>query len=132
MPELITGDVVTLTVSVKELEQKARSDSQALVATAEKLTSAPHIVKALKSYEDKTDDESMFVYWIDKMVTIPTHFYDGGANLRKLGIHNQQDIQQWYERTLAKLQKQKQKPHTSAVTILELAYKKMHDELVNA
>lgn len=130
LPELITGDVVTLTASPEELDTKAKADASALSATELKLASAPHVVEAIKEYEHKTDDESLFVYWIDKMITIPTHFYDNGNNLRKLGIRNQQDIQQWYKRTLVKLQKQKRKPHSSAVTILELAYKKMHDELV--
>ena len=132
LPELITGDVNTLTVSPEELAIKAKADASALAATEAQLASAPHVVAAIKDYENKIDDESLFVYWIDKMITIPTHFYDNGDNLRKLGIRNQQDIQQWYERTLAKLQKQERKPHSSAVTILELAYKKMHDELVGA
>lgn len=130
LPELITGDVVTLTASPEELETKAKADASAIAAVELQLASAPHIVKAVKDYENKIDDESLFVYWIDKMITIPTHFYDNGDNLRKLGIRNQQDIQQWYERTLIKLRKQKRKPHNSAVAILELAYKKMHDELV--
>jgi hypothetical protein len=88
-------------------------------------------MQAIRDYDNKVDDESLFVYWIDKTVTIPTHFYDRGNNLRKLGIKNRQDIQQWYKRTLNKLQKQKSPPHKSAVSILELAYKKMRDELLD-
>ena len=64
------------------------------------------------------------------MTTIPTHFYDNGKNLRALGITNRSDIKQWYERTLNKLGKHKQ-AHTSAVQILEMAYIKMHDELLD-
>lgn len=100
------------------------------LATETKLAAAPHVIQVLKAYENKTDEEAIFVYWLDKMVTIPTHFHDNGANLRKLGIRNQHDIQQWYERTLIKLNKQKRQPHASAATILRLAYEKMHDELL--
>ena len=130
LPELITGDVVTLHTSPEDLERKAKADALALHEATAKFTVAPHIVAALKDYEAKADDESLFIYWLDKMITIPTHFYDNGANLRQLGINNQQDIQGWYERTVAKLNKQKRTPHASAVTILELTYKKMHDELL--
>lgn len=131
LPELITGDVDTLNATPDELDKKAKADASAVLATELKLASAPHIVQAIKDYENKIDDESLFVYWIDKMITIPTHFYDNGSNLNKLGIRNRQDIQQWYDRTLLKLQKQKRKPHVSAVAILELTYKKMHDELLS-
>lgn len=129
LPELITGDIVTLTATAEELEEKARLDIQALGKTTEKLKAAPDIVAALKRYEAKADNEALFVYWVDKIATIPTHFYDNGANLRSLGIHDVADIQQWYERTLVKLQKHGQ-PHGSAIRILEMAYQKLHDELV--
>jgi 5'-deoxynucleotidase YfbR-like HD superfamily hydrolase len=132
LPELVTGDVVTLTASTAQLIEKAKADRLALDETVQKLATAPHIIAALTKYENKIDDEAMFVYWIDKMVTIPTHFYDNGANLRTLGVHNRQDIQQWYERTLAKLQKQPREPHVSAVAALKLAYTKMYDELFEA
>ncbi|HEY5140210.1 MAG TPA: HD domain-containing protein [Methylococcales bacterium] len=126
LPELVTGDVVTLTATTEELDKKADEDALAIAETEQKFAAAPNIVV----YEAKSNDEALFVYWIDKMITIPTHFYDNGTNLHKLGIKNQQDIRQWYERTLTKLHKQTRKPHDSAVSILELAYTKMHDELL--
>ena len=129
LPELITGDVNTLTASSEQLHKKSEADKEALKQAEAVLSSAPSILRALKAYEEKSDDEALFVYWIDKMITIPTHFYDNGANLRKLGIQNRGDIEQWYIKTLSKLQ-QKRAPHSSAVMILELAYKKMRDELL--
>ena len=132
LPELITGDMVTLTATTEQLDKKAKADTLAVDETIAKLDIAPNIAAALLDYENKKDDEALFVYWLDKMITIPTHFYDNGENLRSLGIQNQQDIQQWYERTLTKLQKKKRTPHMSAVTIFELAYKKMHDELLDS
>lgn len=132
LPELVTGDISTLKLSPEDLEKKAKADALAIAQTEKLLANAPNVLRAIQAYEAKADDESLFVYWIDKMMTIPTHFYDNGANLRRLGIQNQQDIREWYERTLAKLQKQKRQPHASAITIFELAYQKMHDELLSA
>lgn len=131
LPELITGDVNTLKSSQEELTQKAVRDSEALEQIKTTLVSAPNVLKALEDYENKEDDEALFVYWIDKMITIPTHFFDKGANLKELGISNQKDIQEWYQKTLTKLQRQRT-PHISAVKVLELAYRKMHDELIEA
>lgn len=131
LPELITGDVNTLKSSREELLKKAQHDSEALERIKTTLEFAPNIVLALESYEKKADDEALFVYWIDKMITIPTHFFDNGANLKELGISNQKDIRHWYEKTLHKLEAQRS-PHISAVKVLELAYRKMHDELVKA
>jgi 5'-deoxynucleotidase YfbR-like HD superfamily hydrolase len=131
LPEIITGDVDTIGLSSDDLRQKAQADAKALAETERKLTAAPHIIAALKDYEAKADDEALFVYWIDKMLTIPPHFYDNGTNLRKLGMRNRRDIQQWYNRTLVKLQQTSRPAHHSAVTILELTYRKMHDELLS-
>ena len=132
LTEIITGDVDTLNSSPEELERKAQADALALAQAEAKLTAAPHLVQALREYEHKANDEALFVYWVDKVCVIPTHFYDGGANLRKRGIRNRQDIQAWYDKTLAKLQKQPQTPHESVVDMFARAYQKMHDEVVSA
>ena len=131
LPELITGDVNTLKSSQEELQKKALQDSKAFKEIKTTLAFAPNILDALEGYENKVDDEALFVYWIDKMITIPTHFFDKGANLKELGISSQKDIQDWYQKTLNKLQVQRT-PHVSAVKVLELAYRKMHDELIEA
>lgn len=130
LPELVTGDTNTLLASSEQLTQKAKHDQDAIEEVRLTLRHATHILDALEAYELKQDDESLFVYWIDKMTTIPTHFYDNGANLQALGIHHRGDIEAWYQRTLEKLQKHNP-PHLSAVQVLELAYEKMHDELLN-
>lgn len=130
LPELVTGDTCTLVISEEQLHQKAQADAMALHEVKKHLKSAPHITDALEAYEAKQDQEALFVYWLDKMITIPTHFLDNGANLRALGVINRQGIAAWYERTLTKLHKQSLPPHPSAVQILELAYRKMHDELL--
>jgi len=132
LSELITGDMPTLLASTEELRKKAKADAAATTQIIARLSNAPHIAKAVEEYEAKANDEALFVYWIDKMITIPTHFYDNGENLRKCGVQNRYDISQWYERTLNKLASAGREPHASAVQVLELAYQKMHDELLSA
>lgn len=132
LPELITGDVITLNASSDELDKKMAVDMRALAEFEARMSYAPHILEVVKAYELKSDDKSLFVYWVDKMVNIPTHFYDNGAHLRRMGIKNHADIQGWYERTLRKLHKHGRMPHMSAVMALELAYKKMYAELVRS
>lgn len=130
LPELITGDTVTLLASQEELERKAQHEAATFAKVRKKFAKAPHILAAIEVYEQKTEPETLFVYWVDKMITIPTHFYDEGKNLRDLGIKNRQDIRGWYERTLKKLQTGGE-PHPSAEDVLRLAYQKMHDELLS-
>jgi len=130
LPELVTGDINTLTATPEALALKLQQDKVAIKKVKRVFRNTPSILDAIEAYELKEDEESLFVYWIDKMTTIPTHFYDNGKNLRALGIINRSDIKGWYERTLNKLGKHK-RAHASAVQILELTYLKMHDELLN-
>lgn len=130
LSELVTGDINTLTASPEALLIKSQRDKAAATKVRNIFKNAPSILDAIEAYELKEDEESLFVYWIDKMTTIPTHFYDNGKNLRTLGITNKSDIQQWYQRTLDKLGRHKH-AHTSAVQILEMTYIKMHDELLD-
>lgn len=130
LPELITGDTNTLTATPEALALKSQQDKDATGKVRKIFKNAPSILSAIEAYELKEDEESLFVYWIDKMTTIPTHFYDNGRNLRALGITNRSDIKEWYKRTLDKLDRHR-RAHTSAVQILELTYMKMHNELLN-
>lgn len=116
----------------KSLSRRRHVTTRRLVKFGHTLADYPYILEALEAYEAKQDDESLFVFWIDKMTTIPTHFYDNGKNLRQLGITNQADIQRWYATTLQKLHRHGKAPHDSAVQVLEMVYRKMHDELLDA
>lgn len=129
LPELVTGDTNTLLATSKDLALKSQQDKAASAKVKMIFKNAPSILNAVEAYESKEDEESLFVYWIDKMTTIPTHFYDNGKNLRALGITNRSDIKQWYKRTLNKLNKHG-RAHTSAVQVLEMTYIKMHNELL--
>ena len=129
LPELETGDVNTLLTSSEELRTKAKTDRTALNATRQRFAGQPHLLAALEAYETKADAESRFVYWIDKLMTVLTHFADNGQNLKSLGIHHQGDIEKWYERLLEKLERGGA-GHELAQSVLAAAYRKMHDELL--
>jgi 5'-deoxynucleotidase YfbR-like HD superfamily hydrolase len=130
LSELVTGDVNTLMATADELEEKRQRDLVATKEVVEQLTFAPHIAKALQAYEDKEDEESLFIYWLDKVVTIPMHFHDKGATLRTFGITTKQDARDWYERVYAKLSHEKGLGHESVVKLLEIAHDRLRDELL--
>lgn len=129
LTELVTGDMSTLNATAEQLKEKARRDAAALDETLRLFADYPHIAAAIEAYELKADEESVFVYWLDKMITIPTHFFDDGANLRANGVTTREAISHWYEKLQEKLSRIGARPHVAASDILEQAYKKMHDEL---
>lgn len=130
LAELITGDVNTLASTPEELEVKRQNDIVATKQIIDQLIYAPHIADALKAYEEKADPESLFIYWVDKIVTLPTHFHDNGTNLRNLGVTTKQQALDWYNRVYAKLSQEKELAHGSVVELLRLAHKKIRDELL--
>ena len=130
LPELITGDEATLISTSEKLKQKELRDAASLPEILARLKLYPSLVAALEQYEASDTEEAKFVYWLDKMITIPTHFYDDGATLREFGIKNRPDIQAWYARVLEKLERRAGQPHLVASEVLRLAYQKMHDELL--
>lgn len=132
LAELITGDMRTLTASEDELEKKKIDDQRATKELILQLHYSPHIMKDLEAYENLNDDESRYVYWLDKCMTIPTHFFDEGDNLKYLGVKTQAQIQQWRTRTLKKLHANAPHPHPSVEKLFEDLYIKMHDELLKA
>lgn len=129
LPELITGDEPTLTATAKSLRCKERTDAAALPLILKRLHPYPALAEALEDYESGQSEEAKFVYWLDKMITIPTHFFDDGATLREHGIKERAGIADWYARALDKLERRAGQPPPAASAILRLAYQKMHDEL---
>ena len=132
LAELITGDMQTLTASEDELALKKMLDEKATKELILQLHYAPNIMNDLGAYEDLKDEESKFVYWLDKCMTIPTHFFDEGHNLKNLGMKNQKHIQEWRVRTLKKLRTNAPNPHPSVEKLFEDLFIKMHDELLQA
>lgn len=130
LPEVVTGDVRTLLATSEELSQKHTQDKAAWPEVQKVFGVAPNVLKLIKSYEARSDEESKFIFWLDKTMTILTHFFDEGKNLRELGIKDQPAIEQWYERLQQKLAAHAANPHKTAAEVLESLYQKMHDELL--
>lgn len=132
LAELITGDVQTLTASEEELKQKKIQDEQATKELIMQLQFAPYSMEDLASYEELHDAEAKFTYWLDKCLTIPTHFFDEGKNLHKYGVKTQAHIHEWRTRTLKKLHANAPNPHPSVEKLFDDLFTKMHDELLKA
>ncbi len=129
LSELITGDVNTLMLSAEELAEKKKQDDIASKQIVARLSFAPHIAQALEDYEARAGEESLFIYWLDKIVTIPNHFNDSGAALRAYGVNTKQDLRGWYERISAKLSLESKNGHESMATLLDLAHQKLQTDL---
>ena len=132
LPEVISGDIPTLLSSNEELRLKKERDREALAGLHDSLYMAPNVLALVEAYEACSDEEAKFVYWLDKTMTILTHFFDAGQNLYNLGVRDQAAIEAWYERLQEKLRLNAANPHQTAVEILEELYQKMHDELLPA
>lgn len=129
LPELITGDMPTLLASSDELLKKKAKDRDAVTKLRKVLSIAPHTMALVEAYEACADEEAKFVYWLDKTMTILTHFFDEGRNLHELGVRDRAAIEAWYEKLQQKLRMYAGSPHHTAAAVLEELYMKMHDEL---
>lgn len=132
LPELISGDMSTLLATSEELLHKKEKDQEAVEGLKTILSSAPNTVAIVESYEECADEEAKFIYWLDKTMTILTHFFDAGQNLHDLGVRDHAAIEVWYDKLRHKLNMYAASPHKTAATILEELYTKMHDELLPA
>ena len=132
LPELISGDMPTLLASSEDLIRKKENDRQAVAALKVALRSAPNVMALIETYESCADEEAKFVYWLDKTMTILTHFFDAGRNLHELGVRDHAAIEAWYDKLQHKLRTYAANPHKTAAMVLEELYVKMHDELLPA
>lgn len=128
LPELTTGDVNTLLLSTEQLKHKEQQDAKAS-KKLKTVLKAPYIFSAVEEFELLADDESHYVYWFDKMMTILSHFFDDGKNLRDLGITKQSDIDAWKDRLYEKLARKAPNPPNSARQIFELLFDDMRNNL---
>jgi len=130
LPEVVTGDVSTLHASSDELARKKAQEEVAWPDAQKIFRAAPNVLELIERYKAHGDEESKFIFWLDKSMTILTHFFDDGKNLRELGIKDQPAIEQWYERLQQKLAAHAARPHQTAAEVLEILYQKMHDDLL--
>ena len=129
--ELITGDEPTLHHTHEQHAAKKAREEMAAKDFQQLFGDHPTIVKDLEDYEKLDNQESAFVYVLDKACTVWTHFFDAGSNLRELGILKRADIDTWYERLQAKIANNLvAEPPQIAYEILEQSFGRMREELL--
>ena len=118
LAETLTGDVSTFNLSAAELQAKKLRDAQAAKDFAKNFYDCPKLVAKFLIYENKTSRESMFVYWIDKIMPTLRKYYpaerahwllpvreswlvDGVAKNGENG--NRASVAKWYAKTRQKL-----------------------------
>jgi len=126
LPELISGDESTLLMTQEDHQQKAINDAEALEQLGP-LIDAPHIYEALLEFEKLDSPEAKFAYWLDKLMTMLSHFFDGGDNLRAMGITTKADIDAWHDTILIKLNTNAPDTPKSAVVIFDLIFNEMRE-----
>ena len=81
-------------------EQKAKNEKAALERLASEFAEFPSMIETMRRYEDKQDDESRFVWTVDKMQALIMGDMDDWRPYRKLGISYEQFVAK-YETLLA-------------------------------
>lgn len=105
--EVYAGDVPFYQVqSDAALNKKVREHAALERICDEKILSG-EIFSSLHAYEARSDEESQFVYALDKVIPIMTIYLDGGRTWRQHGITFAQLVQ-------LKREKVKDSPHISA------------------
>lgn len=131
LPELITGDMPTILASSQDLSTKKKTDEAATEACVKLFADYPYLRQALEDYEAGQDQESHFVYCLDKAITIPGHFFDNGALLHELGITKRQHAKDWYAKRQQLLSERSGVTPVAATRLLELLYNRLHDDLLD-
>lgn len=125
LPELVTGDVNTVLSTADELAQKYTNENASRSKVAGLFAPAPNIMELMARYEAHADEESKFIFWLDKSMSGLAHLFDRGKTLRELGAKDRAAIEQWYERVLQKLNSRAPNPHATAAEVLESLCQKM-------
>ena len=68
------------------LETKKEREEKALVELKQNFSHFKDMVDTVAAYEHKTDDESIFIYELDKLVPALNIYLDNGLSWNKLGI----------------------------------------------
>ena len=74
LAETITGDVPTFNMTPEQLAEKKLNDDIAGREFIAKYANHPKLIEKFQQYENKTTPEALFVYWIDKIMTIFSHY----------------------------------------------------------
>lgn len=106
LPESITGDVRTLTISARDRRKKEAAEKIAAKGLIETLPK--HTADLLRRYEEQIEPEARFVRLVDKLTPIVIHLLSGDNSTLKedYGIASSDDFYRRLQRKATQLEKE--------------------------
>ncbi|MEZ4180153.1 MAG: HD domain-containing protein [Candidatus Doudnabacteria bacterium] len=90
MVEVYAGDVDAFDPDPKVHEQKAEKEHQALLKLEKEFSEFPEMTNVIEDYEKKEDQESLFVYALDKLIAPVNIYLDNGRTWNKKQVSLEQ------------------------------------------
>jgi hypothetical protein len=84
--EVYAGDVDAFDPDPDRDVKKAAKEHQAFLKMKENFSEFPEMLELIEQYEKREDEESKFVYALDKVVAPINIYLDGGRNWKERGI----------------------------------------------
>jgi putative hydrolase of HD superfamily len=84
--EVYAGDTNTFTKDQSLVDNKQDRELDARKKIAEEFSEFEMLISLIEKYESKEDQESNFIYALDKIITILTNYLDEGRNWKLDGI----------------------------------------------
>ena len=84
--EVYAGDIDAHDPDPQRDEKKAKKEHEALMQIKSEFTEFPEMTKIIEQYETRQDEESKFVYALDKVVAPINIYLDGGRYWHERGV----------------------------------------------
>ena len=84
--ETYAGDTYFYSKDAEHLESKHTREAEALKKMRQEFPEHEHLWKVIESYEARGDDESRFVYALDKVQPVIHIYLDGGKSWKKYDV----------------------------------------------
>ncbi len=84
--ETYAGDVYFYTSSLKELEEKDKREKQAAKQIQENFSEFEEMNNLIQSYEQKENEESKFIYSLDKLLPVINIYLDEWRTFREFNV----------------------------------------------
>lgn len=84
--EVYAGDTDAFDADPKQHETKAEREHQALIKLKAEFSEFTEMLEIIEHYEERHDEESKFVYALDKIIAPINIYLDGGRTWKKRGL----------------------------------------------
>lgn len=84
--EVYAGDTDAFDDDPKQHETKAEREHQALIKLKDEFAEFTEMLEVIEQYEHRLDEESKFVYALDKIIAPINIYLDGGRTWKKRGL----------------------------------------------